>query len=138
MSDADPAPSTCRVALCDDVETFRTVLSIVLGGTAGIDVVGQAANGREAVDLVAGCDVDVLLLDLAMPVMDGLEALPLIRRAAPDTRVIMLTGFGDAGIRERAMAAGAHRYLEKGLPIEDLVEAVLSTCSQAADVAPSS
>lgn len=89
-----------------------------------IEVVGQAGDGQEAIDLVASTPVDVLLLDLAMPTMDGLEALPKLRAASPDTRVIMLTGFGTREIRERALAAGADRYLEKGIMPDEILAAI--------------
>ena len=114
----------CRLAICDDVEAFRRLLSIVFELEPDIEVVGQAGDGQEAIDLVASTPVDVLLLDLAMPTMDGLEALPKLRAASPDTRVIMLTGFGTREIRERALAAGADRYLEKGIMPDEILAAI--------------
>ena len=114
----------CRLAICDDVEAFRRLLSIVFELESDIEVVGQAGDGQEAIDLVASTPVDVLLLDLAMPTMDGLEALPKLRAASPDTRVIMLTGFGTREIRERALAAGADRYLEKGIMPDEILAAI--------------
>lgn len=110
--------------ICDDQAPFRQLVSIVLALDPEIELVGEAADGREAVDLVAEVRPDVLLLDIAMPVMDGLEALPLIRAAAPETRVVMLTGVGAAGIRERAFANGAHELIEKGADVDDLARRV--------------
>lgn len=123
MTGAD-TPRTCRVAICDDVDSFRAVLKIVFEFERDIEVVGEASNGQEAIDLVTGTEVDVLLLDLAMPVMDGLEALPAICRMSPDTKVVMLTGFGSDAVRRRAMDAGASRYVEKGAQPNELIEVV--------------
>lgn len=120
VSAAPPTP--VRVGICDDVPAFRRLLSLVFQLESDIEVVGEAGDGHEAIALVSGTPVDVLLIDLSMPVMDGLEALPKVLEASPDTKVIMLTGFGTDAIRRRAMDAGAAMYLEKGL----LPEAILS------------
>jgi DNA-binding NarL/FixJ family response regulator len=122
MSDA--ALPVCRLAICDDVEAFRRLLAIVFELEHDIEVVGQASDGQEAIDLVSSTPVDVLLLDLAMPTMDGLEALPKLREASPGTKVIMLTGFGTTEIRDRALAAGADRYLEKGITPDTILAAI--------------
>ena len=114
MSEPSETPPPCRVAICDDVAAFRTALKIVFRLEPQFAVVGEAGNGREAVTLVTGTEVDVLLLDLSMPIMDGLEALPLIRAASPATKVVVLTGFGSGRLRAEALAAGASRYIEKG------------------------
>jgi len=109
------------------------MLSVVFELEPDIEMVGEASNGLEAIELVRGGGVDVLLLDVAMPVMDGLEALPQIRRAAPLTKIIMLTGFGTASVRAEALAGGACHYLEKGLTPRELLDAVRSNCSQGGD-----
>lgn len=119
-----PAPTPIRLAICDDVEAFRRMLSIVFDLEHDIEIVGQAADGREAVELASATDIDVMLMDLAMPVMDGLEALPKVLEASPDTKVIMLTGFGTAEILERTLAAGAARYLTKGVLPDEILAAV--------------
>ncbi len=90
----------------------------------GFEVVGEAANGKEAVELARRTQPDVMLLDIAMPVMDGLEALPHITEVAPSTRVVILTGFSSSTIRARALAAGAVGYLEKGASPAAMIEAV--------------
>lgn len=120
----NPHSTPIRVAICDDVEAFRRMLSLVFDLERDIEVVGQAANGKEAVELAREADIDVLLMDLAMPVMDGIEALPHVLAASPDTKVIMLTGFGTAEILERAIAAGAARYLTKGILPNDILAAI--------------
>lgn len=118
------AKPSLRIAICDDVADFRRVLQLLLDVEDDFTIVWQAANGREALDLVTKVKVDVLLLDVAMPVMDGMEALPLIVEAAPETAVIMLTGFGTAAKRRRARELGATGYIEKGLPPNVLVDAI--------------
>lgn len=121
---AAAAASRCRVAVCDDVTSFRELLRIVFRSHQGYEVVGEAANGREAVELARHTQPDVMLLDVAMPVMDGLEALPRITEVAPGTRVIVLTGFGSDSMRSRAFEAGAAGYIEKGASPSVMIDAV--------------
>lgn len=104
-----------RVVVVDDAATLRSLITQALHQGGGFRVVGEAADGMEAIDVVAHHRPDLVLLDLAMPVMDGLEALPWIRRAAPDAAVVVFTGFGDPSLAQRALAAGAVGVLEKGL-----------------------
>ena len=119
----------CEVVICDDQEGFRRTVAIVLGLDEGVAVVGEAADGEEAIRLARELQPDVLLLDIAMPVMDGLEALPAIREASPDTRVVMLTGLASEAIRERALAAGATLFIEKGTDIATLARRVREVCA---------
>lgn len=95
----------------------------------GLRVVGQAKDGREAVQLAASEQPDIVLLDLSMPEMDGMEALPLIRSVAPTTKVLVLTGFASAELRRQALASGAFDFIEKGTPSAGLVDAVTSACA---------
>jgi DNA-binding NarL/FixJ family response regulator len=119
---------SCTVVVCDDQAAFRRLVVIVLGLESGIEVVGEAGTGLEAVSLVEKLQPDVLLLDIAMPEMDGLEALPRVRDASPTTRVVMLTGVSAANIRERALASGASAFIEKGIDIDKLGNQVLEVC----------
>lgn len=119
----------CRVAICDDVPDFRRVLCMVLGVEPTLEVVGEAGDGRQAIDLVSSTAVDVLLLDIAMPIMDGIEALPKILEASPSTRVVMLTGFGSDAIRRQAETLGACAFLEKGVAPAAIVDAIASACA---------
>ena len=121
--------SDCRIVVCDDQSAFRQLVTMVLGLERGIEVVGEAADGVEAIDAARRHAPDVLLLDVAMPNMDGLEALPFIREASPATRVVMVTAFGSETIRERALAAGAAGFIEKGLDVAELVEQVMQICA---------
>jgi len=114
--------------VCDDQAAFRQLVAVVLGLESGIEVVGEARNGREAVALVEKLQPDVLLLDIAMPEMDGLEALSRVREASPATQVVMLTGVTAASVRERALATGASAFIEKGIDIDKLGNEILELC----------
>jgi DNA-binding NarL/FixJ family response regulator len=119
----------CRVVICDDVADYRTLVTAVLRRADGFDVVGEAGNGEEAITVAGAEQPDIVLLDVAMPVMDGMEALPHIRTAAPRSKVIVLTGFSSPAIRERALSEGAVDYIEKGGHPDELVEAIRSACA---------
>lgn len=108
-----------RVLLVDDAADIRLLLRTMLRRT-GFLVVGEAADGAEGARLAAELQPDLILLDLSMPVMDGLEALPLIRRDAPEATVIVLSGFDRERMEPAAIAAGAHAYFEKGSGITEL------------------
>jgi DNA-binding NarL/FixJ family response regulator len=112
-----------RVLLCDDCAPVRELVRLVLE-SEGIEVVGEVADGGAAVEEAGRCQPDVILLDISMPAMDGLEALPEIRRVAPQARVVVLSGFDNPLIVERALELGAVRYVEKGGRPEEIVAAV--------------
>ena len=124
MSAAD-AP--IRVVIADDAVGLRGLLRAVLTRQPGFEVVGEAGNGAEALVAVSRTRPDLLLLDLAMPVMDGLEALPKITGLSPSTRVVVLSGFDAAQMEDEARALGAHGYLTKGLSPAELVAALRRT-----------
>jgi DNA-binding NarL/FixJ family response regulator len=90
----------------------------------GIDVVGEAVDGVDAVDQARELQPHLVLLDMAMPRMDGLQALPLIREAVPDVRVIVLSGFNQGTLEQEALAAGADRYVVKGGSMRELLELI--------------
>lgn len=113
-----------RVLLCDDTEDLLMMLSLEFGFHPELEVVGTAPNGRVAIDKAGELQPDVIVLDLAMPVMDGLEALPEIRRVAPSARVVILSGFQSATMETKALELGACLYLEKGTHLAQIVEAV--------------
>ena len=112
-----------RVLLCDDCAPVRELVRLVLE-VEGIQVVGEVGDGGAAIEEAGRCQPDVVLLDLSMPTMDGLEALPEIRRVAPQARVVVLSGFDNPLIVERALELGAVRYVEKGGRPEEIVAAV--------------
>ena len=103
-----------RVLIADDYEDMRQLLSLQLEGSSRYEVVGEAGDGQEAVTLATSLQPDVVLLDLAMPTMDGLQALPLIRDAVDGVHVVALSGFHDPALIEKVLAAGAARYVQKG------------------------
>ena len=112
-----------RVLLCDDSPQIRELVRIVLE-LEGNEVVSEAENGREAVDEAERLQPDVILLDLSMPVMDGLEALPEIKRVAPEARIIVLSGFDNDRLVSQALALGADHYVPKGGDPDEIVDAV--------------
>jgi DNA-binding NarL/FixJ family response regulator len=112
-----------RVLVCDDVETMLIALRAVLDQQDGIEVVGEARNGIEAIELATRLQPDVVLLDLTMPGKNGLEALPDVRRAAPEARVVILSGHEGRPIEEAARR-GAESFLLKGADPDAIVAAV--------------
>ncbi|HET9501878.1 MAG TPA: response regulator [Marmoricola sp.] len=110
-----------RVLLVDDAEDLRDVLRLKLERHQGYEVVGEAGDGAEGIELARRLQPDLVLLDLAMPRMDGLEALPLIREAAPAAQVVVLSGFNENTMAQRALAAGARDYVVKGGSLKELV-----------------
>jgi DNA-binding NarL/FixJ family response regulator len=115
-----------RVLVVDDQALFREALVALLAVQAGIDVVGEAANGQEAVEAVGRLRPDVVLMDLRMPVLDGVGATRRLRVDHPGVRVLALTTFdGDAEVFP-ALRAGAVGYLLKDATTERLVEAVVA------------
>lgn len=109
-----------RIALVDDAEEMRLLVSLSLTLTGDFVVVGEAANGREAVTVAAEHRPDLMLLDLSMPEMDGLEALPLVLAASPETCVVVFSGFDEAQLGMEARRLGARGYIEKGTALEEL------------------
>lgn len=121
---ARPAPRTSedrRVLVVDDADDLRRLMRDRLERADGYTVVGEAADGIAAVELARDLQPDLVLLDLAMPRMDGLEALPLIRAAVPDVRVVVFSGFNQSTLAEKAMQAGADRYVVKGGSLQELI-----------------
>lgn len=103
------------VLICDDVEAMRVLLGVVVGGRSGLHVVGEAADGEQAITEAARLKPDVVLLDLSMPRRTGLDALPEIKRVAPEAKVIVLSGFATSMLAPDVLALGADRYIEKGV-----------------------
>jgi DNA-binding NarL/FixJ family response regulator len=113
-----------RVVLCDDVADLRALVRAQLEAEGDISVIGEAGNGVEALRLIEDEHPDLVLLDLSMPDMDGLEVLARLREAAPATRVVVFSGFVAGPLGRRAVALGAYDYVEKGAPAEELRRAV--------------
>jgi DNA-binding NarL/FixJ family response regulator len=117
------------VALADDVAEIRTLLRLTLELDGRFEIVGEASDGMQAVDIACSERPDVMILDLGMPVMDGFDAIPEICRSSPDTKILVLSGF-DASNTQTVLSLGAHAYMVKGTEVhEDVVPAVLSLCN---------
>jgi DNA-binding NarL/FixJ family response regulator len=114
-----------NVVIADDQRLFAEALEAILSTDGRISVVGRAADGRAAVELVRESKPDVVLMDIAMPVMDGIDATRAIRDESPGTRVIVLTGSAATRDVSRARAAGAAGYVTKDQIAGDLVRAIL-------------
>lgn len=125
--------SRYRALLVDDMVPLRQLLRLTLERSGHFEVVGEAGNGRDGIKAAEALQPDMVLLDVSMPLMDGLEALPRIREAAPDTTVVMLSGFSELRLGADAAAGGAAAYLEKGLPPDALVERLLEVLGGPAD-----
>ena len=113
-----------RVLIADDQNLVRTGLRMLCDSAGDMTVAGEAADGREAVDLALRLDPDVVLMDLRMPVLDGTAATERIVAARPRIRVLALTTFGDDDHLYPALAAGACGFLTKSAPPSDLLDAV--------------
>lgn len=116
-----------RVLIADDAPDIRLLLRMYLADSR-LRVVGEATNGVEAVEMVKAEQPDAVILDLAMPVMDGLEAIPLIKEAAPATKIVVLSGFDAQRMAERAMTLGAETYLQKGVALGEISQTLWNLC----------
>lgn len=112
------------VLICDDNDVMRMLLAVIVDGSPKLEVVGEASNGNEAVVQATHLQPTVILLDLAMPVRSGLDALPELRQVAPDARVIVYSGFAGGIVADDVLALGAVGYLEKGAPPETIVATI--------------
>lgn len=120
-----PSPSNrIRIIIADDHVTVREGLAAILGRQSDMQVVAEAANGAEAVDGWLEHQPDVLLLDLRMPVLDGIAVIGRIRSKAPEARIVVLTTFNTDSEISAAIKGGAKGYLLKDAPREELVETI--------------
>ena len=117
-------PGPIRVMIVDDHAMVRTGLATFLEVSDDLDLVGQATNGQEAVELCEQFQPDVILMDLVMPEMDGVTATRIIRERWPQVQVIALTSFQEKELVQDALEAGAISYLLKNVSMDDLTEAV--------------
>lgn len=121
-----------RVLICDDVAMLRELIRYELEEDDGVVVVGEADNGLDGVRLVEELGPDVVVLDLAMPGIDGLEALSLMRAAAQPPQVLVHSGFDAETMRDRVLALGAAAYLEKGGNLREVRDAVRQVMERSA------
>jgi DNA-binding NarL/FixJ family response regulator len=120
-------PPVYTAVLADDVDDMRFLVKLALEGSGRFRVIGEAADGEDAVTVATKAQPDVMLLDISMPRKDGLEALPEIIQASPRTKVVILSGFDADRLEAPTRKLGATAYIEKGIPPDQLVAAVLAT-----------
>jgi DNA-binding NarL/FixJ family response regulator len=113
-----------RVFVADDVSDMRALVRFALEDAPDIVIVGEAGNGAEAVAGIGETRPDVVLLDLSMPDLDGLEVIPVVLSESPNTGIVVFSGFEAARMRGPTSELGAHRYVEKGRPLEELRAAI--------------
>jgi len=113
-----------RVVIADDHRLLREMLRLTLRQERDIKIVGEAANGLQAIDVISELKPDIVLLDIIMPEMDGIKVLPAIREKSPKTKALMLTAAKDEAKVFKALKAGAKGYLSKDVSISDLIKAI--------------
>ena len=119
-----PGPGPIRVLIADDQRVVRDGLSMLLGLTGGVKVVGAACDGAEAVRLAEAARPDAVLMDLRMPGTDGVAATADLRQRLPATRVLVLTTYADEDAIVPALRAGARGYLTKDASAEQIEAAI--------------
>jgi two-component system response regulator DevR len=137
MTVAEEDQETVRVALVDDHEVVRMGLAGLLDGQPGFSLVGQAGTIAEALQLMKSTTVDVLLLDVRLPGGSGVDVCRTWKEAQPETRVIMLTSFGDDELLFNSLAAGASGYLLKSTRGPQLIEAIRTVADGGSILDPS-
>jgi DNA-binding NarL/FixJ family response regulator len=125
-----------RVLLVDDQALIREGLAIILGAQPDLKIVGQAADGREAIDMASRLRPDVILMDIKMPHVDGIVATRQIKEALPETQILILTTYSDDELVFEGIRAGASGYLLKDITREKLASAVRGTARGEAQIDP--
>lgn len=120
-------PRPIRVLLADDTASVRLLLRGTLEASRAFEVIGEAGDGAQAVEMAGALQPDMVLLDLAMPVLSGMDAIPRIRRCAPDARVVVVSGFAPDRMGSEAVAVGATAFLGKQQRPRELVASLLQT-----------
>jgi DNA-binding NarL/FixJ family response regulator len=126
-----------RVLIADDHRLFAEALEVILGGDERITVVAHAGDGREAVKLAGKLEPDVVLMDISMPVMDGIEAARAIRALRADACILMLTGSNSRADVDRARKAGAAGYVTKDRIAAELIDAIVEIATGESATLPS-
>jgi DNA-binding NarL/FixJ family response regulator len=117
-----PGERRDRVLVVDDAANLRELLTLLLDSEDDFEVIGTACDGEQAMVVAEALQPDIVLLDLAMPIMDGMQALPQIRRCLPGAIIVIFSGFEQTALVDEAMAAGADAYLEKGASVTQMVD----------------
>jgi DNA-binding NarL/FixJ family response regulator len=126
-----------RVLVADDQKVVRDGLSLLIGMLPGVEVIGTAVDGTDAVRQAAACAPDVVLMDLSMPNCDGVEATRQIAGRQPGVRVVVLTAFADDDSVFAALRAGARGYLTKDAGAGEILQALSAVCAGEAQLDPS-
>ena len=119
------------VVLADDESSVRALLGITLSMQHHFRIVGEAADGGEAVSMVDESHPDAVILDLMMPVMSGIDAIPEIRRCSPGTKIVVFSALSADQMENQAMSLGAHAYIEKTKFVTELPETIERLCAAA-------
>jgi DNA-binding NarL/FixJ family response regulator len=127
---ATTEPREIRVLIADDHRLFAEALDVILSGDSRIEIVGRARNGQEAVELAKRLSPDVILMDISMPVIDGVEATRQIRAQVPSACVLMLTGSNARADVDRSREAGAAGYVTKDRIASELIDAIIDIASR--------
>lgn len=130
MKAADPPAVSIRVLIADDHPLFAQALEAILATDGRIRVVGHARDGREAVDLSRELAPDIVLMDISMPILDGIEATRQLREEGSPASVLMLTGSNASADVDRAREAGAAAYVTKDRIAADLIEAIVQVAGR--------
>lgn len=129
-------PNSIRVVIVDDHDMVRKGLAAFLRVKPDLELVGEASNGQEALDVCEQVQPDVVLMDLVMPKMDGATATQVIRERWPHVQVVALTSFQERDLVQEALQAGALSYLLKNVSVDDLAEAIRAACAGQPTLAP--
>ena len=113
-----------RIFVCDDAPEYRALLRTILGMEGDLEVVGEACDGQECIEKVPATSPDVVLLDIKMPRMTGLEALPHLRKVAPQTDVVVLSTADPADVGRQAIELGATAFVQKPISALDIPAAI--------------
>jgi DNA-binding NarL/FixJ family response regulator len=116
-------PGAClRIAIADDNEAVRVLLRTLVQGQSDFEFVGEAADGVEAVSLTERERPDLLVLDIAMPGLDGFQVIERLRSSCPEVRIVVYSGTGAASLNDAVLELGAADCVKKGVPNEELIE----------------
>lgn len=126
MAASSTPPITLLIV--DDNSGIRTLLTALARRDSGLEVVGEAANGMEAIEVAGEREPDVVILDIMMPEMDGIEAIPGILEASPDSCIVMYSAYAES--HEAAMERGAHGWCLKGEPWEAMAREIRRVVSE--------
>lgn len=113
-----------RIVIAEDHRLIREGLRFILSGEENFEIVGEAANGLQAIDVISDLKPDVVLLDITMPELDGIQVIPIIKQKSPGTKALMLTASEDEAMIFKALKAGAKGYLSKNTSTSSLIKAI--------------